>query len=191
MPVFEENKPLYDLTSFNILIVEDSMFMQNLVVAMLKAFGVGDIMIADSGNEAIDILKITQARAVSQYVSRVDIVVMDWLMKKGSGEDLLRWIRTHQQDSVRFMPVIVLSGYTTGNMTYLARDLGANEVLTKPISANGLASRIVSVINRPRPFINVADYFGPDRRRQEQAYNGPERRITKAEEIKVIRHDRA
>ena len=187
MPVFEEDKPLYDLTNFNILIVEDSIFMQNLIVSMLKAFGVGDIMVADSGNEAIDILTITQARAVSQHVSSVDIVITDWLMPKGTGEDVLRWIRTHKRDAVHFLPVIVLSGYTTGDVTSHARDLGANEVLTKPVSANALASRITSVINRPRPFINVETYFGPDRRRKDGPYSGPDRRATKAEEIKVVK----
>ncbi len=161
--------------------------MQNLIVSMLKAFGVGDIMVAEGGREAIDILQITQARAVSQYLTRVDIVVTDWLMTKGSGEDILRWIRTHERDEVRFLPVIVLSGFTTSTVTHQARDLGAHEILTKPVSANGLASRITSVINNPRPFINVSDYFGPDRRRKDEVYEGKDRRVIEAEEITVIK----
>ena len=115
----------------------------------------------------------------------VDIVLTDWLMPKGPGEDLLRWIRGSDRDSIRFLPVIVISGYTTEYIATTARDLGANETLVKPISGNALASRICSVIDHPRPFINAPHYFGPDRRRQEIPYTHMERRQMQAVEIKV------
>ena len=129
--------------------------MQNLIVSILKAFGVGDIMVAEGAKEAIEILTITQARTVSQYTTSVDIVVTDWLMKKGSGQDLLKWIRTHERDAIRFLPVIVMSGYTTEKLTKIARNMGAHEVLAKPLSANAIAGRITSVINAQRPFISI------------------------------------
>ena len=186
MSLFEKKPLPYDLSNFTVLIVEDSLYMQSLMAQMLKAFGVGDILACESAKEAIDLLSVLQASKKSRYLSTVDIVLMDWLMPKGgSGEQLLQWIRGHERDSIRFLPVIVVSGYTTEYLTSTARDLGANETLVKPISGNSLASRICSVIDHPRPFIKAPDYFGPDRRRQTVAYTGRERRVTQAVEVKV------
>ncbi|MEM7680184.1 MAG: response regulator, partial [Pseudomonadota bacterium] len=66
-----------------------------------------------------------------------------------------------------------------------ARDCGANETLVKPISGNGLASRICSMIDNPRPFVSTDDYFGPDRRRKDLPYKCEDRRLLKQENIKV------
>lgn len=185
--VFKERKEPYDLSNFTILVVEDSVYMQSLITSMLKVFGVGDIMIAEGAKEAIDVLTVTQARSKSKYITRVDIVLTDWLMNKGSGEELVRWVRGHEKDDVRFLPVVVVSGYATEKLTARARDCGANETLVKPVSAKGLAQRICSVIDHPRPFVNVPGFFGPDRRRQQIRFSGPDRRKTKTEEIITIK----
>lgn len=184
----DKNQPQpYDLSNFTILVVEDSTYMVTLMSSMLKAFSVGDIMECTNAHEAIEVLTVTQARSKSRFITNVDIVVMDWLMPGGSGEELIKWIRTHSKDEVKFMPVVVVSGFTTEKIVASARDLGANETLVKPISAKGLASRICAVIENPRPFVNAPKYFGPDRRRQETAINFPDRRIMPTEEIKVVK----
>ena len=185
--LFQEKKEPYDLSNFTILVVEDSTYMQSLISSMLKVFGVGDIMVAEGAKEAIDVLTVTQARAKSKYITKVDLVLTDWLMNKGSGEDLVRWIRSHEKDEVRFLPIVVISGYATEYLTARARDSGANETLVKPVSAKGLASRICSVIDHPRPFVNAPGFFGPDRRRQQIKFSGPERRKVKHEEIVQIK----
>lgn len=181
--LFQEKKEPYDLSNFTILVVEDSTYMQSLISSMLKVFGVGDIMIAEGAKEAIDVLTVTQARSKSKYITKVDIVLTDWLMSKGNGEELIRWVRTHEKDEVRFLPVVVVSGYATEHLTARARDCGANDTLVKPVSAKGLASRICAVIDHPRMFINVPGFFGPDRRRQQIKFVGPDRRKTKPEEV--------
>jgi len=146
--------------------------------SMLRVFGVGDILMCSSSKEAIELLTVTQARTKSRYINSVDIILTDWLMPNGSGRDLLEWVREHKNDSIRFIPVIVVSGYTSEKVTNETRDLGANETLVKPVSGNGLASRICNVIDTPRPFVQTPNFFGPDRRRQELQYTGIERRIT-------------
>lgn len=185
--LFQEKKEPYDLSNFTILVVEDSIYMQSLISSMLKVFGVGDIMIAEGAKEAIDILTVTQARAKSKYITKIDLVLTDWLMPKGNGEELVRWIRTHEKDEVRFLPVVVISGYATEQLTARARDCGANETLVKPVSAKGLASRICTVIDHPRTFVNVPGFFGPDRRRQQGKFSGPDRRKIKPEQIIQIK----
>ena len=44
------------------------------------------------------------------------------------------------------------------------------------IMAKVALPRIAAVIARPRAFVNSPEYFGPDRRRRQQAYSGPNRR---------------
>ena len=174
-PIHNAPQP-YDLSNFTVLVVEDSTYMQSLMSSMLKIFGVGDIIICADSNEAADLLTIMQARSKSRYVNSVDIILTDWLMPNGSGEELLKWVRNHKKDAVRFLPIIVVSGYTTEKLTHVTRDMGANEILVKPISGTMVASRICSIIDKPRPFIKATGFFGPDRRRQDMAFTGENRR---------------
>ncbi len=185
MSIFNKKPLPYDLSNFTILIVEDSEYMQDLMEQMLKVFGVGEILSCTNSKEAIELLTVLQATKKSRYLKNIDIVLTDWLMPKGSGAELLSWIRNNEKDSVRFLPVIVVSGYTTEKIATQTRDMGANESLVKPISGMSLAGRICSVIDNPRPFIKAPSFFGPDRRRQDVPYSGKDRRVTPANEIKV------
>ena len=60
-----------------------------------------------------------------------------------------------------------------------ARDAGVHEIMAKPVSATKLNVKIKKIIEHPRAFIRTEDYFGPDRRRQDPNYRGPERRQAK------------
>lgn len=176
-PITGRNTPEpYNLSNFSVLLVEDSIYMQTLVSEMLRVFGVGDILTCANAKEATDLLTIAQARTTSRYINKIDILLTDWLMPNGNGKDLLNWVRTHDNDDIRFLPIIVISGFTTEKLTNDTRDLGANEILVKPISGKLLASRICSVIDSPRAFIDAPEFFGPDRRRQYFAFTGKDRR---------------
>ncbi len=170
----------YDLSNFTVLLVEDSIYMQSLITSMLKAFNIGDIIVCSDAKEAQELITISQARRKSRFITDIDIILSDWLMPDGSGKELLTWIRGHDDDNIRFLPIVIVSAYTTEHITSVTRDLGANEILVKPVSGKGIASRICSVIDNPRPFIETADYFGPDRRRQNTAFTGEDRRKNKS-----------
>ncbi len=43
--------------------------------------------------------------------------------------------------------------------------LGVNEYMVKPVSANGLLERIVSIVAKPRPIVQLGDYYGPEPRK--------------------------
>jgi two-component system, chemotaxis family, chemotaxis protein CheY len=175
----------YDLSQVNALLAEDSPPMQALMSQMLKAFGIGEVMAAGSGTEAQGLISVTLSRKRSGAVKGIDVVLTDLIMPDGSGIELIQWIRAHKDDAVRFLPVILISAHTTSKVVSQARDCGANEALVKPVSGGKLASRILSLIDRPRPFIKAPGFFGPDRRRQALPYPGAERRVKPAEEIQV------
>ena len=77
----------------------------------------------------------------------------------------MRWLRA-QKSEIRFTPFIMVTSQTRLQNVILARNLGINEFVAKPFSANSLIMRIKEVIERPRMFVSSRKYFGPDRRRR-------------------------
>jgi CheY-like chemotaxis protein len=180
-----QDAPLYDLKNIRVLLVDDSPTIVYLFTGMLKAFGMKEIMTCHSGNEAIRLLTLTQANSLNLGSHSIDIVITDWLMGDGSGLDLIKWIRSHKEDSVRFLPILLLSAYTSEKVVATARDSGANGALVKPVSAETLAQRILYLIDSQRPFVKADHYFGPDRRFKNDPFQGDDRRIIAADDIKT------
>ncbi|MBL4805220.1 MAG: response regulator [Alphaproteobacteria bacterium] len=170
-----------DLGDFKVLIVEDFPFIAALVATCLREMGVGKVVTAEHGKTAL-----TKIQSMNQFENdnNIDVVILDWLMPEMDGRQLLKAIRTHKSDSIRFLPVIVCSAYTSETLVKESRDLGANEVVVKPISAGELARRIQYVINNPRPYVKNQSFFGPDRRRQKRPFEGKDKRVNKPQDIK-------
>lgn len=176
----QSNKKL-SLEEFKILIVEDYSFVSEILSTSLKEMGVRDVITAENGAFAQN-----KVQALNQFENdkNIDIIILDWLMPEMDGKAFLEWLRNHKSDTIRFLPVIVCSAYTSTALVTESRDMGANEVLVKPVSASGIAKRIQHVINNPRPFVKNKTFFGPDRRRQNRPYEGEDRRKTKPQDIK-------
>ncbi len=159
----------YDFTRLSVLVVEDSKFMQSIFTNVLKALGVERITVCEDGEEAIGILTPVQ-NASNQFkgLTGYDVVISDYFMPKLDGGMLLLWIRRANLSPDRFLPVIMVSAAADRDVLFKARDAGVSEFLAKPFSAEMVAQRIVTAVERPRPFIYCSTYFGPDRRRQDR-----------------------
>ena len=173
---------VYDLSDLKVLVVDDNQNMRLLVRSILSAFGIKKVEDADNAETAY--LKF------SRFSS--DLVITDLHMEPQSGLDLVRRIRTAEDSPNPYVPIIMLSGYSEAARVAEARDAGATEFLSKPISAQSIYRRIQSVVENPRSFVRADNYFGPDRRRHDV---GPpeghgERRIADAvEEIEDASDD--
>jgi DNA-binding response OmpR family regulator len=106
----------------------------------------------------------------------IDIVVLDWKMKPVDGLALVKAIRDPETSPNPFLPIIMLTAYGEPSKVREARDAGVTEFMVKPFSAEALYRRLAVIVNRPRPFVRTKAFFGPDRRRMEAAFDGPERR---------------
>ncbi|HEY0302112.1 MAG TPA: response regulator [Rhizomicrobium sp.] len=156
--------------------VDDNQHMRKLVVAILQAFGVVQIFEASDGNRAWATLR----------ESNPDVVILDWMMDGMNGLELVKIVRTSPQTPNPFVPIIMLTGYTQVDHVRQARDAGANEFLAKPVSVKAIMSRLVSVIEHPRPYVRTKSYFGPCRRRRgTEEYRGPERRTMSGEAMQT------
>jgi len=148
------------------LIVEDNSFMRTIIRRVLAALEVGEAVEATDGADALKILKT--------YAP--DIIITDWAMDPVDGIELTRMLRTNADSPNPYVPIIMLSAHSEANKIVEARDAGVNEFVVKPISVNTLFSRIQAVIERPRPFVRIPGYFGPDRRRRNTRIGEPDRR---------------
>jgi DNA-binding response OmpR family regulator len=101
-----------------------------------------------------------------------DVIFLDWMIDGASGIELVRLIRTSAASPNPFVPVIMMCGQTRPAQVIQARDAGCNEFLAKPVTVNGIMTRLISVIENPRPFVRTKSYFGPCRRRRELAQFG-------------------
>jgi len=156
----------YRFDRFKILVVDDNVHMRKLVTTILQAFGIVQFSEAENVERAWAALREFNP----------DVVVLDWVMEGMSGLDLMQMIRTNPQAPNPFVPVIMLTGHTSLEHVRLARDAGVNEFIAKPVSVKTMMSRLVSVIEHPRPYVRTGVYFGPCRRRRGGEYEGPERR---------------
>jgi len=161
----------YRFDRLKILVVDDNAHMRKLVVTILQAFGAIQIFEAADGDRAWSLLRETNP----------DVITLDWMMEGMSGLEFAKLVRTSQQTPNPFVPIIMLTGHTHIDHVRQARDAGVNEFLAKPVSVKAILSRLIAVIEHPRPYVRTKAYFGPCRRRRGQdEYRGPERRTAEA-----------
>lgn len=156
----------YRFDRLKILVVDDNVHMRKLVATILGGFGCTHIAEAADGQRALALLREFNP----------DVVILDWMMDGMSGIDVTKAIRTAPSSPNPYVPVIMLTGYSSFDRVQAARDAGVNEFLAKPVSVKALLTRLTAVIEFPRAFVRTSNYFGPCRRRRTEEYRGPERR---------------
>lgn len=144
------------------LIVDRNPYYRSLIAQMLRGFGIHSINSCESGEEA--------KKFLIEYP--IDFCLIEADLPDISGANLIRWIRQEQKEPVRFVPILVFSGYTQLRLLSVTRDAGANLLLRKPVSAQAIYDRIAWLGNTPRAYIETDLYIGPDRRFQDKAPPG-------------------
>lgn len=157
----------YQFRNVSVLVVDDVKPMLSLVSSLLKIFGFSNVYLADNPEDAF-----------AQFCKyKPDIVITDWQMQPYDGLELIRKIRRDPRSPNKFVPVVMMTGYSHRIRVEKARDIGVTEFLVKPFTAKDLCARIEQLIERPRKFVDTGQFFGPDRRRRKNdAYKGPRRR---------------
>lgn len=173
----------YRFDGISVLVADDNRFVRSILVTILKGLGIGRVLQAESGEEAMAILTVQAQMPMDGR--DIDLVFADHLMRPGDGLDLLQWVRAHESDGIRFLPFVMMSGEADRKAVMLARDYGVTEYLAKPMSVMNVASRIMAIIDRPRPFVRAPGYFGPDRRRYSGSFEGPDKRMMDPAEIRL------
>jgi DNA-binding NtrC family response regulator len=115
----------------SILVVDDEEIIREFLFEVLReSYAVAT---AVDGQDAIDKVK----------AGRFDLIITDLKMPRVSGEELVRFVRTHEPTS----KVIVISGYSTLFSVSQSVDSGANAFLSKPFSIKQLMQTVTSVLS--------------------------------------------
>ena len=118
------------MSQHRILIVEDSPTMRQLLVFALRRLKEVEIVEAQDGMDGL--------RKVSS--DHFDIALIDINMPVMDGLKLIRLMRG--EDSLKSIPIVVITTEGASEDRDRAMGLGANEYLTKPIQAN----RVLAVV---------------------------------------------
>ena len=157
----------YDLSRLQVDIVDDNLFSRQILRSLLIAIGIPDTKIKelpDAESALAGLVRFTP-----------DIVICGLTLPGMDGLTFIREIRKLDDEVACCVPVIVCTAHTDERRVIACRDVGANEVLNKPVSVTTLYQRIVSVIENPRSFILSPVFKGPDRRRRDQPSPNPRR----------------
>ncbi len=123
------------LKRFRILIVDDEERILRFLTSKLKASGY-EVVTAQNGIEALE-------RITSQ---QPDLVVLDLLLPKMHGFDVLRELRSFSS-----IPVIILSALGADAERIKGLKLGADDYVPKPFNPDELLARIEAVKRRMGP----------------------------------------
>jgi CheY-like chemotaxis protein len=159
----------YDLSRLQVLIVEADEAMQATWRGLLAGFGIRNAVMLHGSREAW---------AALAGEAKPDLLVCRWELPAGdSGLELVVRLRQDAGSPAPFLPAIIVTGSITRERVNRALAAGVHEILVLPLSAKALESRLREVIEKPRKFVRVPGYFGPDRRRSARPdYAGPFRR---------------
>ena len=120
---------------FHILIVDDEPRIVNFLRSKLKASGY-EVLTASNGVEGLE-----QAQA-----QEPDLIVLDLLMPKMDGLEMLKQLRTFS-----VVPVIVLTAKGADTDRIKGLRLGADDYLPKPFNPDELVARIETIRRRLGP----------------------------------------
>ena len=117
-----------------VLVVDDSATMRRMIIASLTSIGELAFEQAVSGLEAIERLALAP----------IDLVMLDLNMPDVHGLEVLRFIRGQQ--SLRSLPVVVLTTRGDEDSRNAALREGATLYLTKPFQPAMIASQVSSLL---------------------------------------------
>ena len=142
------------LRSLKVLIVDDNAFMRKIVRDLLSNIGIRNTSDAPDGIAALESIRGAMP----------DLVILDWEMPFLNGLEFVRIVRTPGVFPYSDLPIIMLSGHGRRDHVVEALRLGVNEFLKKPVSANALFQRIVSIVMMPRAMVHLEGCYRPEPR---------------------------
>lgn len=134
----------------DILVVEDDRDIRELVCQSL----------AQNDFRAVGCRDVQEAKQ-SLAELNPDCLVVDWMLPDGSGVELIRWMRRHNQ--YQQIPVLMLTARAQESDMINGLDSGADDYLTKPMSLRELNARVKALLRRPAVYHEEIDlvHVGP------------------------------
>lgn len=119
-----------------VLVVDDSKVMRDMMVACLRPYPGLAFTHASSGLEAIERLSLKP----------YDLIILDLNMPDIGGIEVVEFVRG--QDTLRHLPIVIVT--TRGDEASRARALqaGANRFMTKPFTPEAILTEVRALLER-------------------------------------------
>jgi diguanylate cyclase (GGDEF)-like protein len=134
------------LRSSTVMMVDDDPIMLEVVQAYLEEAGYTSFVTTSEPRQAMDLF----------LQQRPDILLLDLMMPEVSGFDILAQVRAHEE--LRYTPVIVLTAESEPKTKLRALELGATDLLTKPVDPSELRLRLRNALAFKAYQDRLADY---------------------------------
>jgi two-component system, chemotaxis family, chemotaxis protein CheY len=120
----------------NVLIVDDFSTMRRIVKNILRQLGFENILEADDGMSALDVLR-------SQ---KVDFIISDWNMPRLSGMELLKAVRTSEE--WKDLPFLMVTAEGQKENVIEAVKAKVSNYIVKPFTPETLAEKIKKIFEK-------------------------------------------
>ena len=120
----------------NVLVVDDFSTMRRIVKNILRQLGFENILEADDGMSALDVLR-------SQ---KVDFIISDWNMPRLSGMELLKAVRT--SDEWKDLPFLMVTAEGQKENVIEAVKAKVSNYIVKPFTPETLAEKIKKIFEK-------------------------------------------
>ena len=116
-----------------VLVVDDFATMRRIVRNILKQLGFTNIVEADDGTTALEIMK----------TDKVDLVLCDWNMPKVSGLDLLKQMKA--DSDLKNIPFLMITAEAQKQNIIEAVKTGVSNYIVKPFTADTIAEKLKKI----------------------------------------------
>ena len=120
-----------DLT---VLVVDDFVTMRRIVRKILRDLEFENIIEAEDGSAAADVLKTT----------KVDLIVSDWNMPRMTGLDLLKHVRS--TDNIKDTPFLMITAEAQKENIVEAVKARVSNYIVKPFTAATLEEKLAKIV---------------------------------------------
>ena len=151
------SKEKLHLDNVDILLIEPDLNMRHSIRNILSDNGFKSIRLGASLRDIRD-----------QFATGMpDLMIVESNLPDGDLSDFVASMRHGENGRNPFLPVIAMAWSPTPEMVRRVVQTGADDLLSKPLSAGQLITRINALIRARKPFVVTSDYIGPDRRGKE------------------------
>ena len=125
-------------TEMKILVVDDFSTMRRIIKNLLRDLGFNNTDEADDGLTALPMLKS----------GKYDLLVTDWNMPGMQGIDLLKAVRADADESLKSIPVLMVTAEQKKEQIVEAAQSGVNGYIVKPFTALILKEKLEKIFAR-------------------------------------------
>ncbi len=147
-------RPSPQTRTVSILLAESNPQIRTAVRSMLLHYEFSNITEVSDSRVFMDSIRSTP----------YGVILLDSGIANLDAVAITRFIRSGKMGLNRTAAIILLAHRSDLAFVYEARDAGVTEFVAKPFSSAVLMTRLISALERPRPFIAADGYTGPCRR---------------------------